>query len=454
VYPKLDSVVWSGRSTSVSKVLSFDPEGGTLTVITAEGHPGRLDLRFGEAATVSRDKLSAITSINGSDIYGITPKGTITRISRSGDWTYTPPTAARFVFPQLDGGLLIAAQKGNEARIWKVYPPETKLIDTITLSMKLPSTRAQAGDRVYFGTDTGLVGVAARTMAVATPISLDHRVTAIAPTPSGDRVFVTTEGEQGLSVIDRYTDRVSNTIDLPGEVSEIRMDPLGRYVIAKPMHGDSAWVIAIATDRVVGSIHTKWSEDLPVAAPDGAIAINNGHDVVFLDGETLQSVRTIPDGAKDYWYFMFWNGFRPHETGTEARPPAEQPDTAISEPDTTSTIGLDTGVQSVPTPAVPAESTSRTPPVPTPVPNIPVQPIRPQQPTTFTVSFAALLNEQRAQELAKTIIVNGVKARVVRSERAGTPIYRVVLGPYPTHEAADQVGRDSKRQYWIYAGEP
>jgi cell division septation protein DedD len=454
VYPKLDSVVWSGHSTSVSKVLSFDPEGGTLTVITAEGHPGRLDLRFGEAATVSRAKLSAITSTNGSDIYGVTPKGTITRISRSGDWTFTPPTPARFVFPQLDGGLLIASQKGDEARIWKVYPPETKLIDTITFAMKLPSTRAQAGDRVYFGTDTGLVGVASRTMSVATPIPLDHRVTAIAPTPSGDRVFVATEGEHGLSVIDRYTDRVSSTIDLPGEVSEIRMDPLGRYVIAKPVRGDSAWVIAIATDRVVGSVHTKWSADLPVAAPDGAIAINNGHDVVFLDGETLQSVRTIPDGAKDYWYFMFWNGFRPHEAGTEVQAPVEQPDAGIPAPDTTGVTALDTGVQTVP-PVAPTESLpQRTPPVPTPVPNIPVQPIKPQQPTSFTVSFAALLNEQRARELAKTIIVNGVKARVVRSERAGTPIYRVVLGPYPTHQAADQVGRDSKRQYWIYAGEP
>jgi cell division protein FtsN len=29
-------------------------------------------------------------------------------------------------------------------------------------------------------------------------------------------------------------------------------------------------------------------------------------------------------------------------------------------------------------------------------------------------------------------------------------LYRVVLGPYATREEADRVGRDSKRQYWIY----
>jgi cell division protein FtsN len=68
----------------------------------------------------------------------------------------------------------------------------------------------------------------------------------------------------------------------------------------------------------------------------------------------------------------------------------------------------------------------------------------------YMVSFAAVLSEQKAQESAQGIVVNGVKPRVVRSETGSTTIYRVVLGPYGTREEADRVGRDSRRQYWIY----
>ncbi|MFI5239295.1 MAG: SPOR domain-containing protein, partial [Gemmatimonadales bacterium] len=72
----------------------------------------------------------------------------------------------------------------------------------------------------------------------------------------------------------------------------------------------------------------------------------------------------------------------------------------------------------------------------------------------FTVSFAALLNADKAHMLADSIVVAGARARVVPSQRAGTTIYRVVLGPYPNRAAAEQVGRDSKRSYWVFPGQP
>jgi len=37
---------------------------------------------------------------------------------------------------------------------------------------------------------------------------------------------------------------------------------------------------------------------------------------------------------------------------------------------------------------------------------------------------------------------------------AGSPIYRVVMGPYLTRGEADRIGRASKREYWIYEGSP
>jgi cell division protein FtsN len=68
------------------------------------------------------------------------------------------------------------------------------------------------------------------------------------------------------------------------------------------------------------------------------------------------------------------------------------------------------------------------------------------------VSFATVLDAQKANEIAAGIEIGGSRARVVRAQAGGTPIFRVVVGPYGTREEAERVGRDSKRQYWVYEG--
>jgi cell division septation protein DedD len=72
----------------------------------------------------------------------------------------------------------------------------------------------------------------------------------------------------------------------------------------------------------------------------------------------------------------------------------------------------------------------------------------------YTVSFAALLVGDKARELASQIHVGSESARVVTSMRDGSTIYRVVMGPYPTRDEAERVGRESKQSYWIYEGGP
>jgi cell division septation protein DedD len=271
-------------------------------------------------------------------------------------------------------------------------------------------------------------------------------------------MYVTMAGKNGVSIIDRYTDKLEGDIKLPGEVAELRMDPLGRYVLARPVHGDSAWVIAIGTDRLVGSVQTHWTADLPACAPDGAIAINTGQDVVFLDGETLQSVRTIVDGAKDFWYFMFWNGFRAHTSGLD------QPASFAHADTTDSTAAYDSTHRDTTAGVVaqlhdsaksPAQPITQPTTVPQPLSAIPAT-IRPANaaPQTFLVSFATLLNEQKAQEMARSIAVNGVQARIIPTQRAGTMVYRVVMGPYPSRDVAEQIGKAAQHGFWVYPSEP
>ncbi|MEO8946347.1 MAG: SPOR domain-containing protein, partial [Gemmatimonadaceae bacterium] len=325
---------------------------------------------------------------------------------------------------------------------------------------------AQVGDRVYLATDTALVGVRGRDLSEVPSIRVHARIVALAPTPSGDRIYLAIAGDSSLSVVDRYTDRIASTVQLPGDVAALRMDGLGRYVLVRPTRGDSAWVIAVATNRVVGSVRTKWTDDLPATAPDGAIALNSGRDVIFVDGETLQPVRTVAGGANDFWYFTFWNGFRARAPGVDqpvtfASADTTTADSAAAPPvDSAARVAAATATKAEPrAPAAATAATAATGSAPTaPRPPAP-SPTMPPAPTAsaaapFTVSFAALLNEAKAHALADSIDVGGARARVVPSQRAGTTIYRVVLGPYPNRVAAEQVGRDSKRSYWVFPGQP
>ena len=70
------------------------------------------------------------------------------------------------------------------------------------------------------------------------------------------------------------------------------------------------------------------------------------------------------------------------------------------------------------------------------------------------MSFAALLSEERARDLANGVHVGAQTARVVSSVRSGATIYRVVLGPYSSRREADKVGRASGQTYWVYQGVP
>lgn len=469
LFPKLDSVIWSGHTTSVERVLGFDPEGGALAIVDAKGKPARVDFRLGEASIASKTQLTSLTAPSGADIYGIDSHGAVVRLTRAGEWDFTPPAPARGVFPQGNGSLLVAAQKGDAALVWRMYPPDTRLRDTVRLPITLRGAHAQVGDRVYFATDTAIVGVSGRDLSPVPSIHVEHRVVALAPTPSGDRLYVATADNDTLSVVDRYTDKIAARITLPGEASELRMDRLGRYVLARPARGDSAWVIAVATNHVIGSARTRWSDDLPTAAPDGEIVVSVGRDVLMLDGETLQPLRTIAGGASDYWLFVFWNGFRPRAAGVDqpvSFATADTTDTTHAASDTAASV-VDTtaaGAASAAKPAPAAQPATR--PAATRPPAAVASaaagaaaapktaPAKPAAAEQWTVSFAALLTPDKAHALADSIHVGDAAARVVAAQRGGATVYRVVLGPYPTRAAADQIGRESKRSYWVYSGQP
>jgi hypothetical protein len=433
-YPRLDSVVWSSTDPAppISRVLAFDEEAGLLSYVDAKGAPVRVDFRLDNVATATRTRLTGISSVDGATIYGLTKDGSLLRSTPSGDWTFKPPRPARAALPLIDGSLLLVSSKEKGAIVWRLRPPDTKILDSAEIPGASRAAWGLAGDRLYFTVERNLVGVRTRDLRPLNVIELDGHARSLVATPSGDRLFVLSDSSRQVDVIDRYREKVSEHIDLPGLAADLRIDPLGRYLLARAAEGDSAWVIAIGTDRLVGSVRTAWRDDLPFVAIDGAIAVAEGMDVVFLNGTTLHPRSRVGQSATDYWFSFAWSGFRPRAAALDQPvrfPGADSADSAAH-------IAADTTAPT--TPPAPPHDTAPTPIVA----------------KGWVVSFAALLNEQRARDLATTIHVRNETARVQSAQVDGQTVYRVVLGPYPTKDEAETVGRDSKLNYFVYEAKP
>jgi hypothetical protein len=433
-YPRLDTVVWSAPAAPApAHVLGFDDEAGEISYVDAKGLPARVDLRQGGVATVTRAKLSAITSSDGSTIYAIGPDGSVQRYAESGTWKWKPPLAARAIFPQNDGSLLVLGERKDGSIVWRLRPPSTGIVDSVVLPRVDRTLRTQVGDRLYLGAERELTGIRTRTMEKTPSITLDDPVELLAATPSGDRVFVVTKGGKAIQVVDRYRgEKVSGTIDIGRAIADLRIDPLGRYLLAHPDKTDSAIVIALGTNRVVGAVPTVWRPDVPFVAPDGGIATAQGPDVMIVDGQTLRPSARVRGGAADFWYPFRWTGFRPRDAALDR--PVE-----FAGPSDSARAASDSGAPRL-------DSAGAVTPAP--------HDSAVKRPSGYTVSFAALLVPEKARELAAQIKVGNENARVITAMRDGAAIYRVVLGPYPTRDEAERVGRESKQSYWVYEGGP
>jgi cell division septation protein DedD len=434
-YPKMDTVLWSASSVpSPASVLAFDDEAGSVAYVTAKGAPARMDFRQGVAETVSKSKLTGLASWDGSNVYGIAADGSVERYGPNGPWKMKPRLVARAVFPQPDASLLILALRGDTSVVWRVRPPSTKVVDSVPLMKVNRTLRTQVGDRLYLGSGRELTGVRTRTMQRTTTITFDADIVLLEATPSGDRVFVVVEGGTSVEVVDRFRETISGSIDIGRHASDLRVDALGRYLLARPEGTDSALVIALGTNRVVGAVATTWREDLPFVAPDGGIAVAQGNDVVIVDAETLRPSKRVAGGAADFWYAFRWTGFRPR-------------DARLDRPVDFGGTTVDSAAPAANAPATPVDSAIA---APAPAPRDTAA----KRPTGFTVSFAALLVADKARELAAQIQVGTENARVVTATRDGATIYRVVMGPYASREEAERIGRESKQSFWIYEGGP
>ncbi len=445
-YPALDSTLWrsSARVPALDRVIGFGTEDGYLAAVDTSGAPVRIDVRLGTVITSRTDDVALSSSADGGAIYALTVDGEITRYTPSGgEWRFKPPLPAHALYAQTDGSLIVAGAKGDRAIVWRVRPPGQEVTDSLsfdiggdetTLRKSLGTTAGSVGDRIFFGGNDEVIAVRTRDLAKALEVDVGDPVTAIAATPSGDRLFVAVEAEALLRVVDRFEEGISGKITLPGVPRDLRMDPLGRVLLARG-GGDSVYVISLGSDAVMGVVRSEWRGDLPLVLPDGAIATTRDDDVVFAHPTTMADMRTVSGGAKQFWYTMRWNGFRPRAAGLDQ--PVQFRTSAPRDPVDYADSAAARNLQNPP-----LDSTRGT--------------VRSDSmvATEFTVSFAAVLDEKQARQLASKIRVDGETPRITTSDRAGTTLFRVVLGPYPTRAEAERAGKASGQSYWIFEGAP
>ncbi|MBX3133415.1 MAG: SPOR domain-containing protein [Gemmatimonadaceae bacterium] len=448
-----DSVLFSARdrAPALDGILDFDDFLGVVLLRDANSRILNLDLRLGTVTIPGEERLRGTVVAEGAAAYGLDAQGRIIRVTPSVTWTWPVPGGATSLVPTPDGSLIVLRTDGDGTEWRRVIPPETRVLDSARTAPVRLVERTQAGDRVWAVTNGTLISLRTRDLGQAFEMSLRDSVVALALTPSGDRVFLATD-QRRLRVVDRYAESERSAIDLPAPVSALRMDPDGHYLLAKAAKSDSVFVISIGTSRVVSTIASAWRDDLPFVTPAGRILVARDRDVVLVDAESSRDRQRYAGGAADQWTLVRWNGFRPRAVGLDRPVEFEEyaQDSARADSALAAMIrGRYGDITDI----------ARAAPLPAQSAPTPAQPQRPAAAGatgrgTWNVSFATLLTAERAQALADSIIVDGRRARVVPGQRDGVPVWRVLLGPFDTRQAAERAGMASRLSYWVFEGAP
>jgi len=433
-----DSSIWASvqRAPAVTDAIAFDAQQGIVVVLDAARVPVRVDLRVGRVTPATTERLRSIASADGYSVFGVAPTGDIVRITNSGTWRFKPPAPVRSLLPLPDGALLILSDDDDgKVAIRKVHPPESRVTDSTRVpgaDLVIPTA---VGDRVYVTFGDRLEGLRTRDLKPSLTIAFSEAIRAVEATPSGDRLFVAVKDSPTLYVVDRYEGKVRDRVTLPDAPSALRMDPDGQYLLARSAGGDSARVIAIGTQRVVSTVATAWRADLPLIAPDGGLALALDDAMVIVDAETRRERARVAGGAADVWTLVRWNGFRPRSATLDepVRFVDEYADSTLAD-----SLAADTVATTAPAPALVPPPGAR----------------GAAKSRGWMLSFAAVLSESRAKSMAAAMRVDGAAPRVMSSEREGTTVYRVVAGPFPTKDAAEEAGRRSGLPYWVYETAP
>ncbi len=400
VLPALDEATWRFRTPNLRAdlVVGYSRDQDALYLLTPDRTVAALDLQTGRARLVDTARVAAATLGPTGRLHLVRADGAAGAVDhRSVAWWNIGLELPRGAgAPQLWGGSarLIAVVPGESG------PELVALTATkTTLRRRIPPGPVAVGpwgEAAVVGTDSGLIALDLSDTARTSFIPLRRPVKAVAVAPAGHRYYAA-DADGRVVAIEPLDRAVVSDTRLPGAPRALRLDPLGRTLLAQPLAGDSAWIVDLPRFEFVATVPSEWREDLPAVAPDGSVLILRDGDVLALDPDSLVVTGRVIGGARDRWLLAAW----------DLRRPALQ-------------LAADTAT------ARPAEAGE-----------------------LHFVQVSSSANQAWAEDLAKNLRTAGIEASVLEPS-LDEDRYRVVLGPYPTREAAEAMGRKLGLPFWIF----
>ena len=386
-----------GRVPPVARVIGLDTEYDYLFLRTPTNEVIGVDLASGRVDTVAREVERATLGPDGT-LYTVDTKRRVTTLKRRVRfaWPEALPAVPREMFGATDQRL-VALLPLDPPRLVTAAADQPAAGRPLTMGGDVATTFW--GDLVAAATDSGVVIVDPMEARDSSFVRVPDKPRALAFSPAGHRIYVAKRAGLGLAVIDRYERKEIDGIALPGAAATVRLDPLGRWLLARPSTGDSAWIVDLPVKALHGGVATTWQPDLPAIGPDGSVLTRQGQDIVAMNPDELKETGRVKRGAEDVWVLTTW------------RPPASR---GSSAPAAAAAAGDSIGAEG---------------------------------PLYVQVSVSQNVVWSRAA--AQQLVAAGLPATVLPPESPDDG-YRVVLGPYPTRAQAEAIGRKLGRPYWIY----
>lgn len=395
--PRLTPIegVLRGRLPAVDRVIGLDPESEFLFVSTAKRELLALDLGSGRVDTVATGVAQAALGPDGT-LYAVDTTRRVTSLSRRTRFAWPRALTAlpRDLFGATDQHLVGVIPQDQLLVAAADQPPTVR---QIAAGGDVAATRW--GDLVAVASDSGVTFYDPLGRRNPAFVRLPDAPRALAFSPSGHRIYVARRNVPGLAVVDRFERKELDGVALPGPVAALRLDPLGRWLLARPAVGDSAWIVDLPIKQHTGIVPTKWQADLPAISPDGVLIYRRRDEVLAVRPDSLTEVGKVAHGAGDLWVLTTWL-----PRGVPASMASARSDSAA------------------------AEGGAEGP---------------------LYVQVSTSQNPEWSGHLADDLSRAGMNARVLPPQHPDDG-YRVVLGPFTSRAQAEATGRRLGRPFWIY----
>ncbi len=393
--PSLEPSAWKldDKLPPILQTVGADPEQGFVFLLDKKRNIVALDLETRRVRPSLEQVRSATVGPDGA-LYAVdTAKAVIRLVRRTPVRFRSKLQGTPKALHATMGGVLVADLAGDRPRIEVLgsdRPPATFPVPEGQQVLSL------WGDLVAVAADSAVVVYETEGDSdgerdhLSIPVSGDAK--AVMFSPSGHRIYVA-RASDGLLVLDRVSGQQLLEIDLPGPAIGLRGDLFGQWVLVRPSSGDSAWVVDVGSGEVTGTVNVEWNDDLPAIVSPNTLLTRRRKDVVAVDLATKGfPVRgTAEGGAADTWLPLAW-----HPTEDEGSPATA---------DSAALAAADSGAKA-----------------------------------KVFLQVSSSQNPAWAEELSQKLRAAGLPASVLKPARSDEA-YRVVLGPYPTREQAEETGR-------------